>query len=187
MLVIRLTRTGKKKQAYFRIVVQEKQKAPGSKFIEILGNYDPHSKKLEVDKEKVIEYMKKGAQPSNSLAKIFKKEGIALPAWVKINERNRAPKKKDDEDAKTPKTEGSNTQAEVETKPKGKETKDAEPVKEEKVSEDKKKEDEGANEEAKASEDEGKSDSEKKEPEKEDKQKDEESKKEDTESATDKE
>ena len=93
MLVIRLARTGKKKQAYFRIVVADKRRAVGAKFVEILGNYNPHQKKLELNQEKLNEYMKNGAQPSNTLAKILKKEGIKLPKWVCITEKNRPSKK----------------------------------------------------------------------------------------------
>jgi small subunit ribosomal protein S16 len=93
MLAIRLSRTGKKHQAYFRIVVSDSRRTPTAKFIEILGNYDPHAKKLQIDKEKLEKYLKNGAQPSNSVAKLLKNEKIALPKWVKIEERNRAPKK----------------------------------------------------------------------------------------------
>jgi small subunit ribosomal protein S16 len=93
LLVIRLARTGKKKQAYFRIVVADKRRAVGAKFIEILGNYNPHAKKLELNEEKLAEYLKNGAQPSNTLAKILKKEGVKLPKWVYIVERKRPAKK----------------------------------------------------------------------------------------------
>lgn len=93
MLVIRLARTGKKKQAYFRVVVAEKERAVGAKFIEILGNYNPHEKKLEINKERLEKYLSNGAQPSNTLAIILKKEKIEMPKWVKIKERNRPPKK----------------------------------------------------------------------------------------------
>jgi small subunit ribosomal protein S16 len=97
LLVIRLARTGKKKQAYFRVVVAEKERAVGAKFIEILGNYNPHEKKLEIDKERLEKYLSNGAQPSNTLAIILKKEKIEMPKWVKIKERNRPPKKAEEE------------------------------------------------------------------------------------------
>lgn len=93
MLTIRLARTGKKKQAYFRLVVSDKRKAPTAKFVAILGNYDPHAKKLTVDREKLAEYLKNGVQPSESVAKILKAEKIELPKWVKITEKKKAPKK----------------------------------------------------------------------------------------------
>lgn len=105
MLVIRLARTGKKHQAYYRIVVADKRSAVGSKFIEILGNYDPHAKKLSIDKEKLNTYLTNGAQPSNSVAKIFKTEKVEMPKWVKITEKNKAPKKVEEPKTEAPKAE----------------------------------------------------------------------------------
>jgi small subunit ribosomal protein S16 len=96
LLVIRFARTGKKNQAYFRIVVAEKQRSVSAKFIEILGNYDPHAKKLSVDADKLKKYMANGAVPSNSVAKLLKLEKIDLPKWVKIETKNKASKKKEE-------------------------------------------------------------------------------------------
>jgi len=116
LLVIRLARTGKKKQAYFRIVVADKRRAVGAKFVEILGNYNPHEKKLELNQEKLNEYMKNGAQPSNTLAKILKKEGVKLPKWVYINERNRPAKKVVEEKPEPKKAEEATSDATEEVK-----------------------------------------------------------------------
>lgn len=124
LLVIRLARTGKKKQAYFRIVVADKRRAVTSKFIEILGNYDPHAKKLSLNQEKLEEYIKNGAQPSNSVAKLLAKEGLKLPKWVNITEKKRAPKK--EPVVQEPKAEAAEAPAETEG---------GEPVAEEAVSE----------------------------------------------------
>jgi len=105
MLVIRLSRTGKKHQAYFRIAVADSRKTPTAKVVELLGNYDPHAKKLTVNKERLDFYLKNGAQPSNSVAKLLKKEKIELPKWVKITEKKRAPKKKEEPKEVAPKAE----------------------------------------------------------------------------------
>lgn len=139
MLVIRLARTGKKKQAYFRVVVAEKERAVGAKFIEILGNYNPHEKKLEINKERLEKYLSNGAQPSNTLAIVLKKEKIEMPRWVKIKEKNRPPKKAEEE-----KKEGA---APIEEKPES-ETKEgvAEEVVETPVAEESEKEPEKAEE-----------------------------------------
>jgi len=94
LLVVRLARTGKKKQAYYRLVVADKRRAVSAKFIEILGNYDPHEKKLSVNAEKLNEYIKKGAQPSNTVARLLVKEKFALPKWVKIQEKVKKKKTK---------------------------------------------------------------------------------------------
>ncbi len=137
MLVIRLARTGKKKQAYFRIVVAEKQKAVGAKFVEILGNYNPHEKKIVINKEKLEQYLKNGAQPSNTLAKVLKKEGITLPKWVKIVEKNKAPKSKEEDKKEAPKKEEASTETVEESTDVSKEVEKEPEEKKEEVKEDK--------------------------------------------------
>jgi small subunit ribosomal protein S16 len=97
MLSIRLARTGKKHQAYFRVVVADSKKAPTAKFVEIVGNYDPHAKVINLKKDRIDYYLSNGAQPSNTVAVLLKKDGVKLPDWVKITEKNRAPKKVQEE------------------------------------------------------------------------------------------
>jgi small subunit ribosomal protein S16 len=118
LLVIRFARTGKKHQAYFRIVVADKRKSVSAKFVEILGNYDPHAKKLTIDKDKLASYMKNGAVPSNTVAKLLKTEKIDMPKWVKITQKNKASKKKEEkapvkEAPKAPEVEEAKAEAEV--------------------------------------------------------------------------
>lgn len=76
MLVIRLRRTGKKGQTSYRIIVVDSRKAVYSPYIEMLGQFDPHTKKVVLNKEKAIDWMNKGAQPSNTVSKIFVKEEL---------------------------------------------------------------------------------------------------------------
>jgi len=64
MLKIRLQRTGKRGQAYFRVVVVEHTKKPKGEFLELLGAYNPHEKQFKVDREKVEYWLSKGAQIS---------------------------------------------------------------------------------------------------------------------------
>ncbi len=64
MLNIRLQRTGKKGQAYFRVIVVEHTKKPKGEFLELLGSYDPHMKKFVVKKDKIEAWIVKGAQVS---------------------------------------------------------------------------------------------------------------------------
>lgn len=111
MVTIRFARTGKKKQAYFRIVAADKRKAVSAKFIEILGNYDPHAKKLTVNAERLDYYLKNGAVPSNTVARLLAKEKIEMPKWVKITEKKKAPKKEveEKEAPKAPVAEGAET------------------------------------------------------------------------------
>lgn len=83
MLAIRLQRTGRKGHAMFRMVVQDSRRTPTSgRFVALLGSYDPHSKTLQIDKDKAAEYLKNGARPSDRVAHLLKQEGVKLPDWV---------------------------------------------------------------------------------------------------------
>ena len=70
---IRLTRVGAKKQPYYRIVVTDSRSPRDGKFIENIGTYDPKREPsiIEVDKEKALEWLQKGAKPTNTVQKIF--------------------------------------------------------------------------------------------------------------------
>jgi small subunit ribosomal protein S16 len=70
---IRLTRVGSKKQPYYRIIVTDSRSPRDGKFIENIGSYDPKTEpsKIEVNKERAIDWLKKGAKPSNTVQKIF--------------------------------------------------------------------------------------------------------------------
>jgi small subunit ribosomal protein S16 len=76
MLVIRLRRTGKKGQPLYRIVVADGRASVYGKYLEMLGNYNPNTKKITLDKEKALTWMNNGAKPSNTISKIFEKEGL---------------------------------------------------------------------------------------------------------------
>lgn len=85
MLAIRLQRTGRKGHAQFRVLVQDARRTPSSgRFVAALGSYNPHTKQLTIDKEKVAFYLKNGARPSDRVAKLLSGEKIELPAWVKL-------------------------------------------------------------------------------------------------------
>ncbi len=85
MLVIRMQRTGRKGHAQFRVVVQDSRRTPTSgKVVASIGNYNPHSKEANINKEKAQFYLDHGAQPSERVARLLKSEGLKLPSWVKI-------------------------------------------------------------------------------------------------------
>ncbi len=84
MLAIRMQRNGRVHSPVYRIVVQEAQRHPLSgRVVAEVGNYNPETKKVVLDKEKVEFYLKNGAQPSSRVAFVLKKEGVKLPAWYK--------------------------------------------------------------------------------------------------------
>lgn len=84
MLSIRLQRLGRKGYPVYRVVVQDSRQSPDSgKYIALLGNYNPHTKDVKLDKAKAELYLKNGAQPSDRIVSLFKAEKVALPDWVK--------------------------------------------------------------------------------------------------------
>jgi small subunit ribosomal protein S16 len=78
---IRLTRVGAKKQPTYRVVVADSRKARDSRSIETIGHYNPRTEPVEVkiDEDKAKEWLAKGAQPSDTVARLFRAAGI-LPA-----------------------------------------------------------------------------------------------------------
>jgi small subunit ribosomal protein S16 len=83
MLAIRLQRQGRKDYATYRFIVQDAKLSPASgRVIARIGSYNPHTKEVNLDKEKAKFYLDNGAQPSDTIARIFKGEKIKLPAWV---------------------------------------------------------------------------------------------------------
>ena len=78
---IRLTRVGATKQPTYRVVVADARSARDSRAIETLGHYNPRTEPVtfEVDAEKAKAWLSKGAQPSDTVVRLFKQSGI-LPA-----------------------------------------------------------------------------------------------------------
>jgi small subunit ribosomal protein S16 len=76
MLEMRFLRSGRKNQAFFRVVLTENSKPPQSGFIKVLGWFNPHTKKASLQKEEILSWLEKGAQPSNKLSKVLLQEGI---------------------------------------------------------------------------------------------------------------
>lgn len=84
MLAIRMQRNGRAHLPMYRIVVQEAQRHPLSgRVVAEVGNYNPATHALVLDKEAVEKYLKNGAQPSSRVAFILAKNGVKLPDWVK--------------------------------------------------------------------------------------------------------
>ncbi len=73
---IRLRRVGKKKQPYYRIVVIDIRNPRDGRFIETIGYYHPLAKndneKIKISKEKLDEWLKKGAKPSETMKNLIK-------------------------------------------------------------------------------------------------------------------
>jgi small subunit ribosomal protein S16 len=61
MLTIRLSRIGKKKKPMYRLIISEKARDPYGRALEIFGSYNPFSKELQVDSERINYWIGKGA------------------------------------------------------------------------------------------------------------------------------
>jgi len=82
MLMIRLARFGAKKKPTYRLVVIDKVRARDSRAVEVVGTYNPVSQPPVVDlKHERIEYwLKNGAQPSETVSRLLKKNPAPAPA-----------------------------------------------------------------------------------------------------------
>ena len=75
---IRLRREGRKSQPSYRIVVAHSESPRDGRFIDMIGHYFPRAKKdqqFDVNKEKAMEWLGKGATPSETCASILKRAG----------------------------------------------------------------------------------------------------------------
>lgn len=75
---IRLRRTGKKKQAYYRVVVADSRSPRDGRFIEVLGNYNPNTKpaQVEINEERALYWLASGAKPTDTVRSLLSKKGI---------------------------------------------------------------------------------------------------------------
>ncbi len=79
MLAIRLSRTGKKKNPSYRVVVMDKRLPRNGRFVEIVGTYDPLKKPAEVklNAERIKYWLGCGAQPSDTVRSFLRHQKIA--------------------------------------------------------------------------------------------------------------
>ena len=75
---IRLTRVGATKQPSYRFVVADSRSARDGRSLDILGHYNPRSEpvEIEVDSEKASQWLAKGARPTDTVERLFRKAGI---------------------------------------------------------------------------------------------------------------
>lgn len=84
MLAIKLQRIGKKHQPFFRIVVAEKRSKMIAPPVEDLGSYNPATKAVNAEKERVAYWIKSGAKPTPSVWNLLIKAGAISGAKVAI-------------------------------------------------------------------------------------------------------
>lgn len=79
---IRLKRMGKKKQPTYRVVVADGRSPRDGRFIEAIGRYDPRQEPslVEIDNDKALDWLQKGAQPTDPVRKLLEISG----AWSRF-------------------------------------------------------------------------------------------------------
>ena len=78
MVKIRLKRMGANKKPFYRIVVADSRSPRDGRFIEEIGYYNPVSaaKEVKINEEKALKWLGNGAQPTETVKKLFKKNGV---------------------------------------------------------------------------------------------------------------
>ncbi len=78
MVKIRLKRIGAKKAPFYRIVVADSRYARDGRFLEEIGHYNPNTNPsdIEVDADRAKNWLNKGAQPTDTVRALLKKNGI---------------------------------------------------------------------------------------------------------------
>ena len=72
---IRFKRMGSKKNPFYRVVVADSRSPRDGRFIEEIGYYNPLTKETKLDNEKAADWIKKGAQPTDTVKALLKKNG----------------------------------------------------------------------------------------------------------------
>ncbi|MDH4119987.1 MAG: 30S ribosomal protein S16 [Acidimicrobiia bacterium] len=74
---MRLMRMGKKRSAYYRVVVMDGRAPRDGRYIDLIGRYDPNQDPsiVEIDNDKAIDWLRKGAQPTEPVAKLLEISG----------------------------------------------------------------------------------------------------------------
>src|SRR6202789_607280 len=92
MLKIRLARGGAKKRPYYSIVVADSHSPRDGRFIEKVGAYNPllkrdDPKRITLNSERITEWLSKGAQPTDRVARFLSTDGV--PRWAQSDTRTR--------------------------------------------------------------------------------------------------
>lgn len=79
---IRLARHGTKKRPFYRVVVASSESPRDGRFIERVGTYDPRTNPSRVQfvEDKLVSWLRRGAQPSLTVSQLMKRAGIRYPA-----------------------------------------------------------------------------------------------------------
>jgi small subunit ribosomal protein S16 len=109
---IRLMRLGKRKEPYYRVVVADSRSPRDGRIIENIGKYHPraHPSVIDIDEERAVHWLQRGAQPSDPVKVLLQKTGI----WERFSgeappppkpEKQKTPEPQPEAEAEEPQTE----------------------------------------------------------------------------------
>lgn len=86
---IRLKRMGSKRNPFYRVVVADSRSPRDGRFIEEIGTYNPTANpaEIKVNEEKALDWMTKGAKPSDTVRNLFSNEGIMEKFHLQKNQK----------------------------------------------------------------------------------------------------
>ncbi|MFA6171448.1 MAG: 30S ribosomal protein S16 [Patescibacteria group bacterium] len=85
MLAIKLSRIGKKNQPHYRLIITEKGRDPFGEALEILGDYNPRTKALQVKEDRIKHWISKGAQMTPSVNNLLVEKKVIEGKKVKAS------------------------------------------------------------------------------------------------------
>ena len=79
---IRLSRHGAKKNPFYRIIVTDSRAPRDGRRLDQIGTYDPHADpfQVKIQEEKLAQWLRKGARPSQTVAQLIRKSGLSTRA-----------------------------------------------------------------------------------------------------------
>jgi len=89
MLVIRLQKVGKIHTATYRVVVTQKTAAAKRKYLELLGNINRKTKAVSLNKDRILYWISKGAQPSDTIHNLLISQGIISGKKIPVHKKSK--------------------------------------------------------------------------------------------------
>ena len=89
MLVLKLRRTGKKHQPSYRLIVNERRSKVDGRNVDSLGWYNPQTKEYQLNKERVLHWIKNGAQKTDTVHNLLIRAGIITGNKIAVNKKSK--------------------------------------------------------------------------------------------------
>jgi len=90
--MIRLQRVGRRNDPSFRVVITDSRNSTKSgKFVEIVGNYDARKTKAELNKERILHWIKNGARTSDTMHNLLISNGVITGKKINVSSKSKIP------------------------------------------------------------------------------------------------